>query len=254
MEYLDSLSEIVLVVTLISLSTTINNQKWLAKPYKTWMILGLGFISLTALLGAVRFAELDFALSDDVVWLHNLMSNLSSKYAMLVYATLLPVVLVSHFQKTSSSSFTQSLTKPLDANATHRVLSNDQQPTFTERRGDLDEIKIAAFSLKVLIVGIAVNAVLMILGVEYPSIVSDAFVFIGFVLFFMQARTKWLVGSSIAVILCVPLSAVLPLNSDISVALFHLLLAVHFELVRQAILKHKKTTNPAHLREFELQS
>ena len=243
MEYLDSLSEVLLVMVLISLIRTITQQDWLAKPYKTWIVSALTFIAITASVGAVRFAELGaeshIGVSNTIIALHDFLSLLSTKFAMLVYACLLPVALVSSMCKTLQ--------------AQEREL-NGARFSYTDRRGQLDENKIANFALKVLLFGFVYSLLTFAFRDGLPTIISDAIVFIGLMLFFLQARTKWLVGSSIISILAVPLSHLLPFSADVTVAVFHFLLASHFELVRRAIKKHKSTTNPANLADFELQS
>lgn len=243
MEYLDSLSEVVLVLVLVSLSRTITQQDWLAKPYKTWIVFALNFIAFTACVGAIRFAEVYFgaatAIGSNIIVLHDFLSMISTKFAMLFYACLLSVTLVSSMCKTSQPQERQLI---------------GARFSYTDRRGQLDENKIANFALKVLLVGFVYNLLSLAFSNWLPTIISDAFVFIGLMLFFLQARTKWLVGSSIVFILAVPLSHLLPFSADVTVAVFHLLLASHFELVRRAIKKHKSTTNPANLDDFELQS
>lgn len=222
MQYVDSAAEVLLCFVLISFAISVFKSKRLASPHRSWLALSMLFIAVTAGFGAVRFAgELS------VVAIHNQLSQISTQVAMVVYSCLLPVVLNNQVNSEAS---------------------------LYDRRGQRDETKIARAGIGLLLLGLVFSVVRELLSVPLPQLFTDIVIFFGLVLFWLQVRMKAVVGVAILSLLAVPLTALLPVNDDIHMGLFHLFLAVHFGLVRWAVFSHKNHTNSAHLSHIDLQS
>lgn len=222
MQYIDSAAEVLLCLVLISFAFSVIKSTRLASPHRFWLALALLFIAVTAAFGAVRFAgELS------VVPIHNLLSQLSTQVAMVVYVCLLPVILISY---------------------------TDSEASACDRRGQLDELKIARAGIALLLIGLLIAVARGLMSISLPSLFTDIVIFLGMVLFWLQVRMKMLAVVATLCLLLVPLTTLLPVDDDIHMALFHLFLAVHFGLVRWAVFSHKNHTNPAHLSKIDLQS
>lgn len=222
MEYLDSIAEVILVITLVLFIHSLLSNQYLRSPIRHFITLALITITVTAFVGAVRFAGVD-----DVIELHDGLSFVSTKLAMVVYATCLPIVIMH---------------------------TSAQSVRLTERRGQLDSLRIVRCAIGLLVVGIVLFGLQATQLVVAPSLITDGLIFIGLILFNLQTRNKHLAFVALIILLLVPVTSLLPINENIHVALFHLLLAAHFKAIQVALTRHKNKTNTAHSQEIGLQS
>ncbi|GAB3004837.1 hypothetical protein [Psychrosphaera aestuarii] len=212
MSYLDTLGELVLIASLLMFIISINKTSKFDSPFRNYLTIALLFIVVTASFGAARFAGVEQLIS-----IHDLLSLISAKLAMVVYVFSLPVVMLS------------------------QVLNRNYK--------DLEELsinfsispfKVIKLAKSAMVAILAFNVLAIIFDIQAANLLSDVAVILGFLLFSLITKEKALVYGAIVALVLVPASTQLHISSDLSMAVFHLLLALHFWLINKVFVNFTK--------------
>ncbi len=201
MEYLDSIGELILIFVLLLFLVGINKTNQFPTRFRNYLTAALLFIIVTASFGAVRFAGFT-----QVSALHDLLSYLSTHFAMIIYVFSLPFVLLSA-QKESVGR--------------------------RERRGSLDNNKVLRFARYTLLLTLLINAAIFYFNLQFLTLFTDIMLVIGFVLFMLVTRAKRLLSGAVLFLILVPATQLIGVNEDLTMAIFHILLATHFALIHR---------------------
>ena len=212
MSYLDTLGELVLIVSLLMFIISINKTSKFDSPFRNYLTVALLFIVVTASFGAARFAGVE-----QVISIHDLLSLISAKLAMVIYVFSLPIVMLS------------------------QVLNRNYK--------DLDELsinfsispfKVIKLAKSAMVAILAFNVLAIIFDIQAANLLSDVAVILGFLLFSLITKEKALVYGAMVALVLVPASTQLHISSDLSMAVFHLLLALHFWLINKVFVNYTK--------------
>ena len=212
MSYLDTLGELVLIVSLLMFIISINKTSKFDSPFRNYLTVALLFIVVTASFGAARFAGVE-----QVISIHDLLSLISAKLAMVIYVFSLPIVMLS------------------------QVLNRNYK--------DLDELsinfsispfKVIKLAKSAMVAILAFNVLAIIFDIQAANLLSDVAVILGFLLFSLITKEKALVYGAMVALVLVPASTQLHISSDLSMAVFHLLLALHFWLINKVFVNFTK--------------
>ena len=212
MSYLDTLGELVLIVSLLMFIISINKTSKFDSPFRNYLTVALLFIVVTASFGAARFAGVE-----QVISIHDLLSLISAKLAMVIYVFSLPIVMLS------------------------QVLNRNYK--------DLDELsinfsispfKVIKLAKSAMVAILAFNVLAIIFDIQAANLLSDVAVILGFLLFSLITKEKALVYGAMVALVLVPASTQLHISSDLSMAVFHLSLALHFWLINKVFVNYTK--------------
>lgn len=212
MSYLDTFGELVLIVSLLMFIISINKTSQFDSPFRNYLTVALLFIVVTASFGAARFAGVE-----QVISIHDLLSLISAKLAMVIYVFSLPIVMLS------------------------QVLNRNYK--------DLDELsinfsispfKVIKLAKSAMVAILAFNVLAIIFDIQAANLLSDVAVILGFLLFSLITKEKALVYGAMVALVLVPASTQLHISSDLSMAMFHLLLALHFWLINKVFVNYTK--------------
>lgn len=227
MAYLDTLGELVLILSLLAFVINLNKTNSFESPYRLYLTLGLLFIVITASFGAVRFAGID-----QIIPIHDYLSLLSTKVAMVIYVFSLPMVILSCKSNGTSFKFNRSspTTEKEDLDVNKNAAVSTKLEFLNGHFWEQGIVKIAKF---VMVFLLTFNILTVSFSIETNKLITDASIILGFILFSLVAKEKGLVYLSIITLLLVPASTTLHLSDDLSMAIFHLLLAIHFLIINR---------------------
>lgn len=227
MAYLDTLGELILIFSLLAFVINLNKTNSFESPYRLYLTLGLLFIVITASFGAVRFAGVD-----QIIPIHDYLSLLSTKVAMVIYVFSLPMVILSC--KSNDAIFNSDMSS--STTEKEELTGNQNAPVSTKLEylnGHFSEQGIVKIAKFVMVLLLTFNILTVSFSIETNKLITDASIILGFVLFALVAKEKGLVFLSIVTLLLVPASTRLHISDDLSMAIFHLLLAIHFLLINR---------------------
>lgn len=99
----------------------------------------------------------------------------------------------------------------------------------------VSEGKARNLALRLFLLIFSVNVLVYIGGFSLPALVTDAFIFTAFVLLALLTKQYVQVSLATGMLLLVPATALITYSTDLSMAVFHLFLAVHFYLVGRIV-------------------
>ncbi|MDA8622142.1 hypothetical protein N9L48_05790 [Psychrosphaera sp.] len=217
MAYLDTLGELILIFSLLAFVINVNKSSSFESPFRPLLTMALLFIVITASFGAARFAGIN-----QIVPAHDFLSLISAKFAMVIYVFSLPMVMLSYARSRSSYSAIGDAESSSNL-STRKELAN----------GQLSKQGVVKIAKGAMIFLLTFNFLTISFSIETNKLITDVSIVVGFVLFSLVAKEKGLVYLSIVTLLLVPASTALHISDDLSMAIFHLLLAAHFLLINR---------------------